>query len=912
MFNREKITILALSVLLAIVCSTNIASGLIIYVDDDANGLNNGSSWQNAFNDLQLALALTLEGDEIWVAQGVYTPYNGVIQNPDGSDIRPRLETFRLINGLTLLGGFAGINQPNPDERNIQKYQSILSGDLIGNDIDINDPNELRNDPARAENSYHVVTSSGTNETAVLDGFIIKGGNANGSDDSNNCGAGIYNIKGSPTIRNCILTMSSAIKNGGGIFHLHGNLSLANCSFSLNDANGGAGIYFSFEHLPSHPSETDPKNFTLTNCSFTENHAYNGAGIYYDGHCPECYKQRNVILNKCSFIKNQAANGAGIYNINTVNTKLTDCAFIQNTSSESGGGLYAVFSFNGPLQLNNCKFINNTAGDTGGGVYTIHCSGTSISNCLFNSNNAVLGGGCYFSYSSLTIASCTSVWDVAETGSFLYLDGLGSSGNIVNTIAWYHSNPIYFHGQRPVEPPLFVYYSDIQGGWTGNTNIFVDPMFVNDLGPDGIEGTEDDDVRLSPLSPCVDFGDPAAVPEPNVTDLDGNTRIFAGRIDMGAYEFQGKIYVDNDASYDSSGENLIEDGTRNHPFNTIQKAIDMAKDGYVILVLPGTYNRINFKGKKITISGIEGAAIIEAVPNALPDSLIQDTVTFHTGEGPNSVLKNFIIRNSGLGISLDYGSSPKIQNITFVDNIFGVAAYENSNPDISNCIFYNNINGDLFGCQARYSCFKGGTLDKGNFYADPLFVDYVNGDYHLKSQGWRWDELSENWTWDNVTSLCIDTGDPSSPLEQEPLTIPRDPNNLYSENKRINMGAYGGSCQASMPPLGWVPLSNDNTAPTPNSEEWASGGEPKEVPIVTQPGYVSIDRQAETATDNSGYEEYFFDCITNSAFSSAWQTSPSYSVLVGRSGQDLRFRVKSRDLYLNETGWPEAATAKLW
>jgi hypothetical protein len=266
---------------------------------------------------------------------------------------------------------------------------------------------------------------------------------------------------------------------------------------------------------------------------------------------------------------------------------------------------------------------------------------------------------------------------------------------------------------------------------------------------------------------------------------------------MGAYEFQGEVYVDDDALY----EQTTEDGSRLRPLNSIQEAIDLAKDEYSILVMPGLYGKINFVGKAITVAGIEGAAVIEASPNNLTDSLLQDAVTFHTGEGSDSVLKNFIIRNSALAISLNYGSSPTIQNVTIVNNNFGIAAYEDSVPDISSCIFWNNRDGDLFQCVTRYSCIEDGDDGEGNINVNPLFVDETNGDYHLMSEGWRWNEVGQSWTWDEVTSLCIDTGDPSLPLGNEPMSIPRDPNNEYGINRRINMGAYGGTCQASMPPL---------------------------------------------------------------------------------------------------------------
>ncbi|UCG46920.1 MAG: hypothetical protein JSU94_15640 [Phycisphaerales bacterium] len=156
---------------------------------------------------------------------------------------------------------------------------------------------------------------------------------------------------------------------------------------------------------------------------------------------------------------------------------------------------------------------------------------------------------------------------------------------------------------------------------------------------------------------------------------------------------------------DKNGDDNNDGLSRETAFATIQKGIDTADAGDTVLIWPGLYNEsINFKGRAITLKSAADAAIIEA-PGA-------DAVTFHAGEGPASVLKNFVIRNSGLAISLNYGSSPTISNLTIVDNDFGIAAYENSNPDISNCIFADNRDGNLFGCTARYSCGAGQPADE--------------------------------------------------------------------------------------------------------------------------------------------------------------------------------------------------------
>ena len=75
----------------------------------------------------------------------------------------------------------------------------------------------------------------------------------------------------------------------------------------------------------------------------------------------------------------------------------------------------------------------------------------------------------------------------------------------------------------------------------------------------------------------------------------------------------------------------------------------------------------------------------------------------------------------------------------------------------------------------------------GNIGKDPLFVDPNNGDYHLRSQAGRWDLKTQKWVRDDVTSPCVDAGDPNSLIADEPL-----PN-----NGAVNMGAYGGTSEAS-------------------------------------------------------------------------------------------------------------------
>jgi len=221
-------------------------------------------------------------------------------------------------------------------------------------------------------------------------------------------------------------------------------------------------------------------------------------------------------------------------------------------------------------------------------------------------------------------------------------------------------------------------------------------------------------------------------------------------------------------------------------FATIRKGINTAKNGDVIRVFPGLYQEeVDYRGKAIVVQGIAaGTAGVPVLHN--PNDF---AVSFYSGEGPDSVLKNFIIKSNFMAVFIA-GSSPTIGNLTIVDNLYGIEASSGSEPDISNIIFWNNIYSDMYGCRARYSRVDDVSVDegRGNIDSVPLFVDLENGDYRLRSKWGRYWPEHDVWILDRMSSPCIDGGDPSA----EPLNEPQ-PN-----GGRINMGAYGGTSQASL------------------------------------------------------------------------------------------------------------------
>ena len=310
---------LAVSVLLmSVLCPT--ASARTIYVDCNAPGPNhNGISWENAYLYLQDALSVATIGDEIWVAQGTYKPDRGT-----GITLAGRGNTFQLVNGVALRGGYAGYGEPDPNMQNIGAYETVLSGDLDGDDDGFTN-NE--------ENSYHVVSSIGTDVNAVLDGFIVRGGNANGSwPDS--LGGGIYNGWG--------------FYNGGSTFIFGGSPTLINCVFLENVAEYGGGMFNSggwiFNDYDSSPR--------LTNCVFSGNLGSGyigsgnlGGGMYNEGSSP--------VVTNCRFTDNL---GGGMCNTLNSNPVLTNCTFSGNSAVDGAG--MSNFGHGRPILVPH--FINNT------------------------------------------------------------------------------------------------------------------------------------------------------------------------------------------------------------------------------------------------------------------------------------------------------------------------------------------------------------------------------------------------------------------------------------------------------------------------------------------------------------------------------------------------------------------------
>jgi parallel beta-helix repeat protein len=361
-----------------------------------AEPIQNGNSWATAYGSLQAGLEIAAPAVEVWVAKGTYKP----------TTTTTRTIYFNIPNNVIVYGGFAG-TEDNLIDRNFRTNVTVLSGD-IGTQILMND------------NSYHVVTFSGSSSATILDGFTITGGNAsfdpkvNGLPLPNN-----YNVTNPP---NGVPNLT-----GGGI---------------LID-NAGKPI--------------------ITNCIINKNTAWFGGGIF-------CLDSSTPSIQACDISNNEATFGGAIYAHNASNFTMKNVLMAVN---KGNGGVY-----------------NNTSNPT-------------LTNCTIASNGGYNGG--IFNSASQPV--------------------------VKNSILWGNVGP--FNDNQSI-----ISYSIVQGGYSGIGNLTVDPKFINPAAFGAAPNTTGD-YHLQATSLAIDRGDNGPISLTD-KDLDGNFRRFSGgKVDIGAYEFQG-------------------------------------------------------------------------------------------------------------------------------------------------------------------------------------------------------------------------------------------------------------------------------------------------------------------------------------------------------------------------------------
>jgi len=514
-------------VLLLCVTSAAGAADRIIYVDAAATGAQDGTSWTDAYVRLQDAfteIAALSMPVEIRIARGTYRASDG--GRWDGRTTA----TYELRNGLALAGGYAGVRGSDPNARDVDRYETVLSGART-NDDDAEPPD--LHDSCRV-----VVTGRDIDESVVLDGLTIS--------HARNYGMELH--EASPSLAQCrfvdngfsgihawdcnsVLSGCTFERNGfgtlshGGINCVRGNLTLTDCAFIEND---GGGI---------ENSET----LDLLRCSFVANTATGATAIDHSG---------ILTARKCVFLSNESVHGAAVEYLKTAT--LIDCTFTDNTSRWAGAVRGA-----GDLTLTNCQFTGNSGGSFAGAVTT---SGDTFraEGCLFAGNRSLLSPGAIYTtqVAIVCLSKCTFAGNRGWPNAFEHISLFGHAAELRQCIVWDGPEPFTKFAEFP--PEIAASYSTIEGGYEGQGNIDADPGFVAPGRWDD-RGTPDDpnddfwvtgDYHLRSqaghwdrqteswvlddvTSPCIDAGDPNAPlglePFPN-----------GGFVNIGAYGGSGE------------------------------------------------------------------------------------------------------------------------------------------------------------------------------------------------------------------------------------------------------------------------------------------------------------------------------------------------------------------------------------
>jgi hypothetical protein len=492
---------------------------------------------------------------EVWIADGVYVP-----APPNG----PITSHFALRNGVALYGGFDG-GERSIAERDPTVYLSILSGDLLADDV----PGEVGLWQNIDDNVRNVVRGSGVNASARLDGLNIRHGMATSTPQiKNDRGAALRLEQASPTIVDC--TVEDNVSDwGGAVYAKESVLHFERCTFRRNrGATAGGGVLIEGEF---------PVAFI--ECVWEGNVGGSGAGLFLGTLSPSAAPGPIATIDRCQFRENRgpigASSGMGFFAL-LAHVTVCDSRFDGNTTVGGGGGAYLSGSL---VTFARCDFVGNVGqGDGGGALYANGLDTTSAQvhaiDCRFVGNNGVavaVGGG--DPNGSLRFTNCSMVSNspALEWSWPIVFCQAPSTVHLRNCIARHHTpigkTGLAGHFISIIAPGISIDRSCIEdwdGSLPGEGNIAADPLFVDRDGEDDMDGTWDDDLRLSPGSPCIDqsehafrtiesrldvSGSPRFIDDPHSTDAPESTAPVA---DLGALEFQASTSCLADLDGDGS------------------------------------------------------------------------------------------------------------------------------------------------------------------------------------------------------------------------------------------------------------------------------------------------------------------------------------------------------------------------
>ncbi|AUC83473.1 choice-of-anchor Q domain-containing protein [Lacinutrix sp. Bg11-31] len=295
----------------------------IIYVDSGASGINDGSSWTNAYTTVNAAFAAATQMSEIWVKGGVYNP-----------DVFDTSISFTLtVNNVGVYGGFAG-TETSLSNRVLGTNPTILSGDLFAND----NSTLSYNNTSRSDNSINVLKVDADN--VIIDGFTVSGGEGvNGAGIIKNVEADGF------VLRNMIIENNVAVNSAAGFqcqLNRTGDVKIENSIFRNNLSTYYAGAYFYFG-----------KSSSTSGTVYINNTLFEGNKIEDEPNRPGA-----------------SGPALGYYGTNggVLNMRINNCTFVNNTDSgtlaTADRGVVVGGRYNGglppDLDISNSIFWNNT------------------------------------------------------------------------------------------------------------------------------------------------------------------------------------------------------------------------------------------------------------------------------------------------------------------------------------------------------------------------------------------------------------------------------------------------------------------------------------------------------------------------------------------------------------------------
>ena len=727
--------------------SAFICPGSILYVNDDAGGNDNGTSWANAFNDLQEALALagTCSGiTEIWVAEGTYKPTTGTDRNL----------SFSMQNGVAIYGGFPNTGNPIFADRDWAAHETILSGD-IGMPGD------------NSDNSRRIIYNTGLDNTAILDGFTIRDA-SNEILSGGNQGGGMWNDGASPSIRNCTFRNNHVAFNGGGVANNNASPEFINCLFVENSARSG-GAFRSQDGSP-----------TLLNCTFVGNVAQLSRGDAIAGN----FGSTNQILINCILWGNGGSNV--FWNLNgatiTASNSIIQGGYAPCTDCPGGDGnvdpLF-VDAANGDNRLLACSPAidagNNAAVPSGittdlDGNPRFFASGTVDVGAYeypFPAQTPIGAShptaadagpdqlGCadgVFTLAANTPSVGTGLWSV-ESGTAT-ISSPGSPNSTVNgipagasaTLRWTVTNGSCDSFDEVVltarPSTSIVYVNDDAGGNNDGTswaNAFNDLQEALALAGtcSGIteiwvaEGTykpttgTDRNISFSMQNGVAIYGGFPNTGNPVFADRDwaAHETILSGDIGMPGDDSDNSIHIFSNSNLDGTAildGFTLSGGRANGPSIPTQEGGAMVNQQSSPTINNCTF--INNFGAR------NGAAVMNST-NCSP-VFTNCLFTQNTNGG------------AGDGVIFDFnGGGSLLINCTISGNSTRSAVlgnFANVNTQVQNCILWENSNNNFFGdFTISHSIVQGGfgacsNCPGGDGNVDPLFVDAANGNLRLR------------------------------------------------------------------------------------------------------------------------------------------------------------------------------------